>query len=105
MFEELAELLFPGGAWVALGVGIGAAFGQQLRPVAKQVVKAGMAATSRLQEVAAEAYEQGQDLMAEARQEFEQENGAAVGSSVVDSSSSASASAGRGRRTPGPSHP
>ena len=99
MFEELAELLFPGGALVAFGVGIGAAFGQQLRPVAKQVVKGGMVAASRLQEFAAEAYEQGQDLVAEARQEVEHENGARGAADIVTPSSSASEASSRSRRS------
>ena len=102
MFEELAELLFPGGAWVALGVGIGAAFGNQLRPVAKQVVKAGMAVAAQVQEVAAEAYEQGQDLVAEARHEHELENEAKATPSVVTSSGSMGETAGRGRRSSQP---
>jgi hypothetical protein len=75
MLEELAEMAFPGGAWVAVGVALGAAFGEQLRPVAKRVVKTGFVVADQVQGIAAEAYERGQDLIAEARYEYEGENG------------------------------
>jgi hypothetical protein len=44
-------------------------FNDQLRWVAKEAIKLGMAAGDRLQEVTAEAYERGQDLVAEVRAE------------------------------------
>jgi hypothetical protein len=97
MLEELAELAFPGGAFVAAGVAVGAAFGQQLRPVAKQVVKTGMKVAAQVQEVAAEAYEQGHDLIAEARHEYEQENG--TGRKGATPASESSESPSRGRRS------
>ena len=59
---------------VAVGVAVGAAFGEQLRPLAKQVIKAGLTVADQVQRVAAEAYERGQDLIAEARKEREQES-------------------------------
>jgi hypothetical protein len=73
MVEEVVETISPGGIWLAAGVALGTAFGRQLRPVAKSAVKAGMAATERLRELGAEAVEQTQDLVAEARHEREQE--------------------------------
>ena len=74
MLEEFVEVAFPGGALIAGGVAVGAAFGQQLRPAAKQVLKTGMRMAAQAQEIAAEAYEQGRDLIAEARHEVEQES-------------------------------
>jgi hypothetical protein len=73
MVEEVVETVAPGGFWLAAGVAVGAAFGRQLRPVAKSALKAGMAATERMRELGAEAMEQTQDLVAEARHEREEE--------------------------------
>jgi hypothetical protein len=72
MIDELLEMILPGGAWLAAGIAIGAAFGTSLRPTAVRVMAAGLAAADRLQEAGAEAYEKAQDLMAEARHEREQ---------------------------------
>lgn len=69
MFEDLLEVFVPGGAWLGAGLVLGAAFGKQLRPVAKGAIKYGLQVGDRMQAVAAEAYERGQDLVAEARQE------------------------------------
>lgn len=69
MFGDLVELVFPGAGWLAIGVMVGTAFSKQLRPVAKQAIKLGLTVGERLQEVTAEAYERGQDLVAEARHE------------------------------------
>jgi hypothetical protein len=74
MVEEVLELAFPGGALLAAGVAVGAAFGRQLRPVAKEAIKLGLTAGALVQEAAAEAYERGQDLVAEARYEHAQEH-------------------------------
>jgi hypothetical protein len=96
MLEELTELAFPGGAFVAAGVAVGATFGQQLRPFAKEVLKTGMKLAAQVQEAAAEAYEQGQDLIAEARHEYEQDSGRARRAAP---SSDSAASSSRSRRT------
>jgi hypothetical protein len=69
VFDELFDIVFPGGAFVAVGVAIGATFSKQLRPVAKQAIKAGMTLSERMREAAAEASERAQDLMAEAQME------------------------------------
>lgn len=69
MFDDLLEIFVPGGAWLGAGVVLGAAFGKQLRPVAKGAIKYGLEAGERMQALAAEAYERGQDLVAEARHE------------------------------------
>ena len=97
MLEELTELAFPGGAFVAAGVAVGATFGEQLRPFAKQILKSGMKVAAQVQEAAAEAYEQGQDLIAEARHEYEQENGTRAKS--AESASDSAATPPRGRRS------
>lgn len=69
MLGDLVELVFPGAGWMALGVVVGTAFGDRLRPVAKRAIKLGLTVSERLQEATAEAYERGQDLVAEARHE------------------------------------
>lgn len=69
MFDDLIELVFPGTGWLVLGVALGTAFSEQLRPVAKEAIKIGLTVSERVQEAAAEAYERGQDLVAEARHE------------------------------------
>ncbi len=71
MIDELVEAILPGGAWLAAGVAIGAAFGGALRPATVRVLAVGLAASERLQEAGAEAYERTQDLVAEARHERE----------------------------------
>jgi diketogulonate reductase-like aldo/keto reductase len=76
MVEELVETIVPGGAWLAVGVGLGAAFGERLRPLAKSALKVGMDVFDRAQVVGAEAVERGQDLVAEARHEREEERAA-----------------------------
>ncbi|MDQ6637406.1 MAG: DUF5132 domain-containing protein [Candidatus Dormibacteraeota bacterium] len=69
MFADLLEAVIPGGLYIGLGVAIGAAFSERLRPVAKRAVKVGMTGAERLQEISAEALEKAQDLVAEARYE------------------------------------
>jgi hypothetical protein len=73
MVEELVEAFVPGGAWLAVGIALGAAFGERLRPAAKTVLKAGMNLAERAQQVGLETMERGQDLVAEARYERDQE--------------------------------
>jgi hypothetical protein len=76
MVEELVEAVVPGGAWLAVGVALGVAFGERLRPVAKSALKVGMDVVERAQVAGAEALERGQDLVAEARHEREEERAA-----------------------------
>ena len=73
MFEELIEMFVPGGGWLMVGVVLGTAFGDRLRPLAKTALKTGMALAERAQEAGMEAIERGQDLVAEARYEREEE--------------------------------
>ena len=75
MIDELVEAIVPGGAWLAAGIAIGAAFGGALRPAAVRLVAVGMTAAERLQEAGAEAYEKTQDIVAEARH-VREKNGA-----------------------------
>ena len=77
MFEDLIGLVFPGAGWLAVGVAVGTAFGDRLRPAAKEALKLGMAVGDRVQGATAEAFERGQDLVAEAR--VERTNGGAPG--------------------------
>jgi hypothetical protein len=76
MVEEVVETVVPGGAWLAVGVAVGTAFGERLRPLAKSAIKVGMDVFDRAQVVGAEAVERGQDLVAEARHEREEERAA-----------------------------
>jgi hypothetical protein len=78
VLEEVAEVFVPGGAWLAAGVALGAAFGTRLRPLAKSAIKVGMDVADRAQVVGLEAVEKGQDLVAEARYEREQEKAAST---------------------------
>ena len=99
MVDELLQAVIPRGAYLAAGLALGAMFSQELRPVAKRAIKWGLAAGATLQEAAAEACERGQDLVAEARYEREQEleerrNGARSGGRAEASQRSAT----RGRR-------
>jgi len=73
MVDEVIERVVPGGIFIVIGVAIGAAFGERLRPIAKEAIKHGMTFAERGQEAAAEAFEKAQDLVAEARYEQEQE--------------------------------
>jgi hypothetical protein len=69
---ELFEALLGGAGWgVGLGVVLGAASiaGKGLRPLAKEAVKLGMTAGSRVQEWTADMREQVDDIVAEARAE------------------------------------
>ncbi|MGI8916754.1 MAG: DUF5132 domain-containing protein [Chloroflexota bacterium] len=71
---ELFEALLGGAGWgVGLGVVLGAASlaGKGLRPLAKEAVKVGMTATTRVQEWTAEMREQMDDIVAEARADQE----------------------------------
>jgi hypothetical protein len=78
-FEEIGERL-EGKGW--LGVGIGAlilapmvipAVARGLRPVAKEAIKGYLVLSDRAREMLAEGGEQIQDLVAEARSEYETE--------------------------------
>jgi hypothetical protein len=102
MLEELTELAFPGGAFVAAGVAVGATFGEQLRPFAKQVLKSGMKVAAQVQEAAAEAYEQGQDLIAEARHEYEQEKNGTEAKPAASSSEDGATKSSPSRRSAAP---
>lgn len=69
---ELFESLMGGAGWgLGIGVAIGAVTvaGKGLRPIVKEAVKAGMAAGDRVQGWTAEAREQFDDIIAEAKAE------------------------------------
>ena len=69
---ELFESLMGGAGWgVGIGLAIGAVavVGRGVRPVVKEALKAGMAAGERVQEWTAEAREQFDDIVAEAKSE------------------------------------
>jgi hypothetical protein len=103
---ELFEALLGGAGWgVGLGVVLGAASlaGKGLRPVAKEAIKLGMTAGTRLQEWTAEMREQVDDIVAEARAEQESptssETAAAPSSdTVVTPSGEPATSAAKRRR-------
>jgi hypothetical protein len=92
---ELFEALLGGAGWgVGLGVVLGAASiaGKGLRPLAKEAVKLGMTAGSRVQEWTAEMREQVDDIVAEAR--AEQDGVVAADASSAPSSETLEAPAG-----------
>src|SRR5436190_17167235 len=72
MFGQSLESAVSRAALLLAGIAIGAAFSQELKPVAKRAIRFGLTAGGAMQEAAAEAYERGQDLVAEARYEQEQ---------------------------------
>lgn len=80
MLNQLFERIIPGGVFIGVGVALGATFSESLRPAAKEMLKYGMTAAERIQELTAEAYERSQDLVAEARHEQQQEARTANGS-------------------------
>jgi hypothetical protein len=101
---ELFEALLGGAGWgVGLGVVLGVASlaGKGLRPVAKETLKLGMTAGTRLQEWTAEMREQVDDIVAEARAEqgsTSDGEAAAKGDTVVAPSGEPAASAAKRRR-------
>jgi hypothetical protein len=102
---ELFEALLGGAGWgVGLGVVLGVASlaGKGLRPVAKETLKLGMTAGTRLQEWTAEMREQVDDIVAEARAEqgstSDGEAAAAKGDTVVTPSGEPASSAAKRRR-------
>lgn len=99
---ELFEAVLGGAGW---GLGIGAALGvvsvagKGLRPVAKEVIKLGMTAGSRVQEWTAEMREQMDDIVAEARAE-QDTGGAAAAEEPATPPGSPAATAPSKRRRP-----
>ena len=74
LFEDVFEI--PGTRIALLGVALLSVPGvrRQLRPVARTVVRAGIMAGDRLREWAAEAREQAEDIVAEARSDLDSEH-------------------------------
>ncbi len=72
--ELIPGMLIGAGAWLVPK--LLPALGSMLRPVVKGVIKAGYSATMAVREVVAEASEQVEDIVAEARAEHEGHNGA-----------------------------
>ena len=72
MIERVVERAVPWGVFIGLGALIGAAFPRETRATAKKVMLTGFRAADWLQGMSAEAMEKGQDVVAEARLEYEQ---------------------------------
>ncbi len=72
MIDEVLERAVPWGVFIGLGALIGAAFPRETRAAAKTVMLKGFRAADWLQGMGAEAFEKGQDVVAEARLEYEQ---------------------------------
>ena len=72
MIDEIVERAVPWGVFIGVGALIGAAFPRETRAAAKRVMLTGFRAADWLQGMGAEAYEKGQDVVAEARLEYEQ---------------------------------
>jgi hypothetical protein len=80
---ELFEAVLGGAGWgIGIGVVLGAVSlaGKGLRPVAKEAIKLGMTAGTRVQEWTAEMREQMDDIVAEAR--ADQSGGATAGTAA-----------------------
>jgi hypothetical protein len=71
MIGGILDRALPWGAFVALGALVGAAFPGETRAAAKRLVLASMRASDLAREFGAEAYEKSQDVVAEARLEYE----------------------------------
>lgn len=72
MIDEVIERAFPWGVFISIGALIGAAFPNETRAAAKRVMLTGFRAADWVQVMGAEAMEKGQDVVAEARLEYEQ---------------------------------
>lgn len=102
MIDDILEVALPWGVFAALGALIGSAFPRETRNATKAVVRTGLRVGDWAREFGAEAYEKGQDVIAEARAEYNdiaRENQRAASRSrlrVVDSGAAAST---RRRRT------
>ena len=71
MIDEIVERAVPWGVFIAIGALVGAAFPQETRRAAKAAMLTGFRAADWLQGMGAEAFEKGQDVVAEARLEYE----------------------------------
>lgn len=76
MLDDAAGRLVPVGALLAVGLAAGILFSKELRPVAKRVIRLGLEAADRAQELSTEALERVQDLVAEVQ--YEREHAAAA---------------------------
>jgi hypothetical protein len=72
LIDEMLERAVPWGLFIGIGALVGAAFPRETRTVAKKVMLTGFRTADWLQGVGAEAFEKGQDAVAEARLEYEQ---------------------------------
>jgi hypothetical protein len=97
MFGQSLESAVSRAALLLAGIAIGATFSKELRPVAKRAIRFGLTAGGAVQEAAAEAYERGQDLVAEARYEQEQAEAEPAASAAAGNGSSADRRAAPGR--------
>ncbi len=71
MLDDLLEVVLPWGTFAVLGALIGSAFPNETRKATKSVVRAALRASDWARVFGAEAYEKGQDIVAEARAEYD----------------------------------
>jgi hypothetical protein len=71
MIDDILEVALPWGLFAALGALVGSAFPRETRNATKAVVRTALRAGDWAREVGAVAYEKGQDVIAEARSEYE----------------------------------
>lgn len=71
MIDDILEVALPWGIFAALGALVGSAFPRETRNATKAVVRTGLRIGDWAREVGAEAYEKGQDVIAEARAEYQ----------------------------------
>lgn len=73
MIDDILEVALPWGIFAALGALVGSAFPRETRNATKAVLRTGLRIGDWAREVGAEAYEKGQDVIAEARAEYQQD--------------------------------
>jgi hypothetical protein len=71
--EDIIESAIPWGGFLAVGALVGASFPEETRDLARRAALAGMRLAEKAREVGAETFERGQDILAEARAEREEE--------------------------------
>lgn len=68
MIEGFVSVVVSRGLWFAVGALVGAAFTEQLHPLAKRIIEASSGLATHAHELGSEVLEKGQDFVAESRE-------------------------------------